>query len=430
MPAPTLATCAGQGSGDIAEQTTSEGEGADPVGAKKRKRTARNRRRVVESVESTPKNTPESTPEPDTSTPGCTPSATPPATPGPASQPFSYASTPEMPGNVGEELLAELQAMGAQERRRRIAELKAMGGYCRQIESNKARNRALETMLGLKWAVKSLFGPTEEGGPDRDPAVPKKRRLNPASPSPSGRVTRRSARISTAGSMGLQVEVEGGQTQGEGGEAEGDDGSGLSTKSIEDATDEEEEEAGKENEQEFCIPPWAEELRTQLLSSIVDGADELPAVESEDWEYAVDLLFQLEELYGFENPKRGLPTAGRPPAIPWWSGRGRPNRLPKSPQIKSIRDFGTEVMAYWERISPEWRERNGQGGMNRTGSGSWLKLRFPGQNGLLSVLACLRWWYMHEGLAGGSLLFHHIIGNKTIFGKNCYTASNEKSLYR
>lgn len=340
---------------------------------------------------------PESTPEPNDSVPDRASSATPPATPTPTCKSVSYVSTPEMPGNVGEDLLAELQAMEDQDRRRRISELKAMGGYCRQIESNKARNRALEAALGLKWAVKSLFGPTKEGGPDRDPSVPKKRQLTP--PSPSSRVVRRSSRLSGTEDASMGVVSEGGQHNEEGEEVGKEVGDQEMAKDGEDDTDIEGEE-GKEEEDPS--PTWVKEQRAQLLDGITDGADELPAVDSEDWEHVVDLLFQLERLYRYENPKRGLSTALRPPAVAWWSSRGRPNRLPKSPQIESVEGFSKEVRTYWESISPEWRHNGVTGVMNRSTSGGWSKMRCPGQNGLLSILACLRWWYMHEDLPGGS----------------------------
>lgn len=94
----------------------------------------------------------------------------------------------------------------------------------------------------------------------------------------------------------------------------------------------------------------------------------------------MELLFQLERLYGYENPKRGLSTVLRPAAVAWWSSRGRPNRLPKSPQIESVEGFSKEVRTYWESINPEWRHGEVAGSTADLAS---LKLKI-----LIIVLSC------------------------------------------
>ena len=49
-------------------------------------------------------------------------------------------------------------------------------------------------------------------------------------------------------------------------------------------------------------------------------------------------------------------------------------------------------------MNPSWRNRDESGRLvvGAGGSGPWDTLICPGQNGLISVLACLSWWFEEE----------------------------------
>lgn len=53
--------------------------------------------------------------------------------------------------------------------------------------------------------------------------------------------------------------------------------------------------------------------------------------------------------------------------------------------------FSTDWWAWWKAINPGWRLKDGA--LLQEGAGSWDVLRNPGQNGLLNVVVCLKWWH-------------------------------------
>lgn len=65
-------------------------------------------------------------------------------------------------------------------------------------------------------------------------------------------------------------------------------------------------------------------------------------------------------------------------------------------------EFGCSVLKYWREINPDWRVELPSGHLEPSGTGSWTKLQFPRQNGLLSILACLYWWFIRLEIAGGT----------------------------
>ncbi|KAJ3819153.1 hypothetical protein F5880DRAFT_1452038, partial [Lentinula raphanica] len=130
-----------------------------------------------------------------------------------------------------------------------------------------------------------------------------------------------------------------------------------------------------------------------LESQLRDG------IESPAWKKCWRNLVELEKTYGFLNPSKGLPTDGRPEAIPWWTSRGR-NKFPKLLDGADASSFSASVLAYWRSLNPEWR-LGSNGELLCEVKGSWTKLRFPGQNGLLSIVACLHWWYDLEDRSQG-----------------------------
>ncbi|KAE9389133.1 hypothetical protein BT96DRAFT_740331, partial [Gymnopus androsaceus JB14] len=55
--------------------------------------------------------------------------------------------------------------------------------------------------------------------------------------------------------------------------------------------------------------------------------------------------------------------------------------------------FGTQVLNWWKLLNPTWRQACPSGEFLQSGEGDWGVLDVSGRNGLLSVLACMRWWH-------------------------------------
>lgn len=51
-----------------------------------------------------------------------------------------------------------------------------------------------------------------------------------------------------------------------------------------------------------------------------------------------------------------------------------------------------EWWKWWTGINPEWRVSDGE--LQQKDDGPFDALRYPGQNGFLNVIACLKWWYL------------------------------------
>ncbi|KAJ7860854.1 hypothetical protein B0H14DRAFT_2350494 [Mycena olivaceomarginata] len=106
-----------------------------------------------------------------------------------------------------------------------------------------------------------------------------------------------------------------------------------------------------------------------------------------DWEQLVERWWMLEERWKFTTSMKSHPTKDRPAAVGVWVKNAR----------KGMPDIGMlEVMergwwAWWKAINPEWQLHDGE--LIQEGNGSWTVLRCPGQNGLLNVVVCLKWWY-------------------------------------
>ncbi|KAJ3725297.1 hypothetical protein C8R42DRAFT_575793 [Lentinula raphanica] len=51
---------------------------------------------------------------------------------------------------------------------------------------------------------------------------------------------------------------------------------------------------------------------------------------------------------------------------------------------------------WWSVINPEWRERDNANRIvpKGQGEGSWVGMHRPGQCGMITVLLCVRWWYL------------------------------------
>lgn len=117
-----------------------------------------------------------------------------------------------------------------------------------------------------------------------------------------------------------------------------------------------------------------------------------------DWKALVNAWFQWEERSEFldVNQGRGLPVKRRPKLVGVWVNGGRLHTNPVG--ADDADEFGTDLIEWWKILNPSWRETNEDGEFIQEGAGDWDQLVVRGRNGLLSVLACMLWWYdLEEG---------------------------------
>ncbi|TRM56367.1 hypothetical protein BD626DRAFT_414108, partial [Schizophyllum amplum] len=98
----------------------------------------------------------------------------------------------------------------------------------------------------------------------------------------------------------------------------------------------------------------------------------------------------------------------RPAEVGAWKQRARSTKYkPVAPKKKSdvddwICDFKDAIWAWWSDINPSWRERDKGRVVPCRGEGDFSGLCCTGQNGLLSVLKCLKWLFDMEKAPNGS----------------------------
>ncbi|KAJ7800261.1 hypothetical protein B0H14DRAFT_2276923, partial [Mycena olivaceomarginata] len=104
----------------------------------------------------------------------------------------------------------------------------------------------------------------------------------------------------------------------------------------------------------------------------------------------------LERSTGFvqaakgEGKPKGLKGSSlRPQQVMDWirDGRGRSQVLRA---IADITEFKNDWWAWWRGMQPDWRTAGDNAAVPN--GADWGVLAVPGQNGLLSVVACLYWW--------------------------------------
>ncbi|THU78628.1 hypothetical protein K435DRAFT_887023 [Dendrothele bispora CBS 962.96] len=132
---------------------------------------------------------------------------------------------------------------------------------------------------------------------------------------------------------------------------------------------------------------WVQEMEQYLRA---------PDVVGDDWKDVVDALMSLEALYGFKSPLKGpfVYTIG--------VQRGRADRIPAPLPSLTPAEFQVQLVAWWNELMPDWRKLEKDSkeledrDWKREIGGSWGGLVMPGNNGLYSIVACLRWWLLME----------------------------------
>ncbi|KAJ7825522.1 hypothetical protein B0H13DRAFT_1657908 [Mycena leptocephala] len=120
------------------------------------------------------------------------------------------------------------------------------------------------------------------------------------------------------------------------------------------------------------------------------------------YEGLLEAYVQLEKHYGFVTKQKGVSREGRPTQVDDWVKDGRGRTMQLRP-IGDLNSFETSWWRWWTSLQPEWR--GAWRGRTTTGTAvvlgaQWEKLAFPGQNGMLSVVATLYWWGCTEQVRG------------------------------
>lgn len=118
------------------------------------------------------------------------------------------------------------------------------------------------------------------------------------------------------------------------------------------------------------------------------------------WKMLLESFVKLEGSVEFGEARGSLPAQGRPAILSEWvaDGRLKPKkggaaaRRMLSLKAKDLPVFKASFIGWWDSMQPSWRKEK---------DGKWLRTRHGrdfegldvwGQNGWLSVVACLYWW--------------------------------------
>ncbi|KAJ7016359.1 hypothetical protein C8F04DRAFT_924426, partial [Mycena alexandri] len=114
----------------------------------------------------------------------------------------------------------------------------------------------------------------------------------------------------------------------------------------------------------------------------------------------LEAWIELEHNYGFVvgTSASSFSRVKRPQEVTEWIRDGRGRQVEIWP-IANMAKFQQAWWAWWRALQPSWHvplpeQEEPPAGV--TGEKEWGKLRVPGQNGLLSVVAALYWWGVAE----------------------------------
>ncbi|KAG1786743.1 uncharacterized protein HD556DRAFT_1449401 [Suillus plorans] len=131
-------------------------------------------------------------------------------------------------------------------------------------------------------------------------------------------------------------------------------------------------------------PPWFKNPFQQLMN---------PTPTSPRLIQLFEKLVHLEDASSFENEKAALGCEHHPVEVHWWISRGCKGK----PTIPDLNTFISQWWSWWLTLQPEWRKCQAptlstRAILPRTDDGSWDSLNKLGANGMLSVVATLKWW--------------------------------------
>ncbi|TRM59968.1 hypothetical protein BD626DRAFT_408314 [Schizophyllum amplum] len=139
-------------------------------------------------------------------------------------------------------------------------------------------------------------------------------------------------------------------------------------------------------------PPGAQAWFTTNFDSV-----NCPAL-GKEYNHLLRAWCALESANGFEIGKgnKARTSAPKPALLITWIHAGRAARVKKMPTVVDADTFSTELWAWWAAMQPAWRnvdpagQREPERQVHEDDWGAALEVR--GQNGMLSVVACLCWW--------------------------------------
>jgi hypothetical protein len=109
----------------------------------------------------------------------------------------------------------------------------------------------------------------------------------------------------------------------------------------------------------------------------------------EPWIKLLNLWARIEEAHGWVNDKQGLTASRRPRQLDTYIANGRK----KKPILKATVTYSGAWWEWWIACQPSWRRfKKGESPPRNAYGNDWSSLEFPGQNGILSVVATLEWW--------------------------------------
>ncbi|KJA13978.1 hypothetical protein HYPSUDRAFT_209087 [Hypholoma sublateritium FD-334 SS-4] len=107
-----------------------------------------------------------------------------------------------------------------------------------------------------------------------------------------------------------------------------------------------------------------------------------------EWGEMIDRWLEFERRSDFQGTGK-LTTHSRPRAVSDWIQRARSPKY--RPEIKNVAGFANGFSAWWGAMQPSWRMNDSDGNASDDDR-DWEKIRHPGINGLLSVVAALFFW--------------------------------------
>lgn len=117
-----------------------------------------------------------------------------------------------------------------------------------------------------------------------------------------------------------------------------------------------------------------------------------------EWKDLVSSWASFEEK-SLNTKVRRLSAAGRPEVVGMWISRRRATTF--QPNISSLEDYESEFNGWWKSLQPNWRISNDKVD-KALSQGDWDCLKFPGINGVISVVVALFYW----GLASQGKMAH------------------------
>ncbi|KAJ3755274.1 hypothetical protein EV360DRAFT_86057 [Lentinula raphanica] len=140
-------------------------------------------------------------------------------------------------------------------------------------------------------------------------------------------------------------------------------------------------------------PSWL----TKAIAALGGLEQDIP-----EWNKTLQALVTLERSYDFDDPSGRTASfsaaKGVRPSLVEWFFKNRKNveATLKHDFDITAKKLGEDIGKWWSVINPEWRERDRENRIvpGGEGEGTWDGVHKPGQCGMITVLVCIRWWFL------------------------------------